>query len=655
MTRHHLRFVLRQWIEHQNPTNLRLHVWLSGTAWLALTPALSQVPAPVAVPLLGPSVGAWFVLLSVLYWAPADPLTAVLVGLLSVGWAHLPATPWGPGTGVWLGAAVPLGLFVAVGYTAVFAHIYFHEHAPFMDNETRGQKVLQTLHGVLWYPFHFWLDALVRGGWRPALRRLLEAAERAAILRRTDLPWKNWAGNVTARPASACVPQTIEELAEIVRAAAEMGRRVRAVASGFTWSGFAATDDVLVFCERLNHIEIDTSDPARPTVWVEAGVTNRELNAALARHDLTLPYNVVLETVRVGGIVSLGTHGSGRHTATLGDLMEAVEVITATGERRLLSEATVGAETMGAVRLSFGMFGILARIQLKVVPAFRVVQRDQLLPHESVLPRVRALVDTHDAVDLYWFPFTDRIWVRTLDRTDAPLTRRGHGRAFLALNFFQMLLCTAWLRGVVRRMPRLTPATWRGFLRVMTFRDRVLTQADAQHCRRWIELFRCRCVEVGFKLDANGDRLREAWAAMQELVDEWKERGRYPLNVAVNARFVGSSDALLSPAFGPGVTCYIEALSMEPTEGWTEFSAELAARWLAIPGALPHWAKEFEHVPGVVETARAHLGDRLERFLGALESSGTDPHGMFVNPLIDRLLLAGRPSGEAAEAARVAA
>src|SRR5262249_61196526 len=114
--------------------------------------------------------------------------------------------------------------------------------------------------------------------------------------------------------------------------------------------GFAGTDDVLVFCERLNRIEIDPSNPERPTVWVEPGVTNRELNAALARHDLTLPYNVVLETVRVGGIVSLGTHGSGQHTATLGDLIEAVEVITATGERRLLSKSTVGAETSQTLR-----------------------------------------------------------------------------------------------------------------------------------------------------------------------------------------------------------------------------------------------------------------------------------------------------------------
>ena len=77
-------------------------------------------------------------------------------------------------------------------------------------------------------------------------------------------------------------------------------------------------------------------------------------------------------------------------------------------------------------------------------------------------------------------------------------------------------------------------------------------------------------------------------------------------------------------------------------------------------GRHGHWAKEFEHVPGIVGIARAQLGERLERFLRALESAGTDPQGgMFVNPLIDRLVLAGRParrdSGATPEAAQVAA
>jgi FAD/FMN-containing dehydrogenase len=609
------------------------------------------MPVPVAVPLLGASVGAWFVALSVLYWLPADALTAGMVGALSLGWALFPATLWGPGTGLWLGEALPLAVFVTAGLAARFAHIYYHEHATYFAGEQRGRAALETTHAVAFGPFHFWLETLLVRGWRPALKHELDEAERAAILGRQNVPWQNWAGNVTSNPTSTSVPRTIEELQEVVRAAAAGGRRVRAVASGFTWSGFAATDDVLVCCERLNDIDIDASDPAHPTVWVGPGVMNRDLNAALARHQLTLPYNVVMETVRIGGIVSLGTHGSGKNTATLGDLIEAAEVITATGERRMLSEATVGADTMKAVKLSFGMFGILARIQLKVVPAFRVIQRDRLLPRGSVLANVRSLVDAHDAVDLYWFPFTDKIWLRTADRTSAPATRSGHGLGFLTGNFLQMLLCSGWLRGVVRRFPGLTPHTWPNFMRVMSFRDRVLGQADAQHCRRWLELFRCRCVEVAFKLDLKADRVREAWAAMQELVDEWAARGKYPLNVAVNARFIGSSDALLSPAYGPGVTCYIEALCSEPTEGWEEFSAELAARWLAIPGALPHWAKEFEHVPGIVGIARERFGERLERFLGALESTGTDPTGMFVNPLIDRLLLAPVADPEAAKVA----
>jgi hypothetical protein len=88
-----------------------------------------------------------------------------------------------------------------------------------------------------------------------------------------------------------------------------------------------------------------------------------------------------------------------------------------------------------------------------------------------------------------------------------------------------MLLCGGFVVVAIPDPVLFTPHTWGNFLRVMTFRDRVLTQAEAQHCRRWLELFRCRCVEVAFKLDPKADRLREAWAAMQELVDDWAARG----------------------------------------------------------------------------------------------------------------------------------
>jgi hypothetical protein len=60
---------------------------------------------------------------------------------------------------------------------------------------------------------------------------------------------------------------------------------------------------------------------------------------------------------------------------------------------------------------------------------------------------------------------------------------------------------------------------------------------------------------------------------------------------------------------------------------------------MSDPTALPHWAKEFEHVPGLSETARERLGDRRTRFCAAWRATGVDPEGVFVNPLVQRVFL----------------
>ena len=116
--------------------------------------------------------------------------------------------------------------------------------------------------------------------------------------------------------------------------------------------------------------------------------------------------------------------------------------------------------------------------------------------------------------------------------------------------------------------------------------------------------------------------MRRAWEATERLVDEYASRGLYPLNLTLNVRFIGSSGALLTPAYGEGITCYIEIMWMGRPEGWAEFSSELCREWLKVPGALPHWSKEFEHVAGVVPIMRANLGDRRARFLAALAAVG---------------------------------
>ncbi|HEX4515115.1 MAG TPA: FAD-binding protein [Polyangiaceae bacterium] len=612
-------------------------MWTNAIAWLALTTVLSQIPLPLALPARIANVGAAFVALSVVYWIVVDPLVATLVALVTAAWAALPFSPWGPGHGV-AGVVAPLVVFTAAGLTARFAHVYYHEHAAFLNGAHPFDAALDTTHAVVWGVFHFTLERLLAAGFRPKLKAALDAHERRTLRTGEQVRWINWAKLASCRARFVSTPLTKEDLAAAVTEARKRGLRVRVVASGFSWSSLVPSNDALIFCERLNDIHVDVSDQEHPTVWVEAGVTNRELNRELERHGLCMPWNVVLETVRIAGIASTGTHGTGKLTSTVGDLVEALEIVDASGKLRILSEETVGAEIMNGARFGLGVFGVIARIKLRVVPMYRVRQTDQRIAATEMLERLPRLIDEHDSVELYWFPFNRDVWMRTIDRTDAPRTSASHGFWFRTLNFLQNASAIVFFDFVTKLVPTLTPALLRVGMRMLPFRTRVLNLPESHHYHHWIEMMPAGCLEVGFKADADYANVRRAWATTERVVDDYAKRGLYPLNISLNVRFIGSSRTLLTPAHGEGMTCYIEIMWMGRPKGWAELSSELCREWLKVPGAMPHFSKEFEHVPDVVPIIRASLGDRRTRFLAALESSGVDPERAFWNPLVTRLL-----------------
>jgi hypothetical protein len=633
---HLIKVLLRQYIEHKDADNLRVHVWSNAILWSGWITLLSQVPMPVAVPLLGANLGAWWVVASAVYWLPVDAAIPVIVIAWSAVWVALPLVPWGPGQSWLAGVIFPMTTMVVGGLSAFLSHVFYHEHAEYLKTGNKLHDDLETMHAVLWGPFYFWLFALMHAGYRPSLRAELDAAERRRILRRERLSWSNWSGNIRCQPRVACVPFTLDDLCEVVRSASRDGRKLRLVGSGFNWSGMAATDDTLVFCERLKGVEIDRD---HRTAWVECGTTNRHLNRVLKTAGLQLPWNVVLENVRVGAIVSVGTHGSGKDTGTLGDLVQAFDIIDANGNRRILSEATIGAEAMDAARLGFGIFGVIARIQLRVEPACRVLQIDRRMKVADGLAELPELVRKRDSVEVFWFPFTDWMWVRTFDRTELPPTFSAHGSWFLAKNFLDMTTVGACIAVISKRFPPLLPFTMRLIAPMITFRERILPLTDALHYRRWLELKRTACIEVGFKVDPAFENFRRAFEDTRRVVDEWAAQGRYPLDLTINVRFTGPSRALLSPAYGPGLTCFMEALFTQRTADWKVFTSELFSLWMSDPSGLPHWAKEFEHVPGIDVAIRERLGARLTKFRAALRGTGIDPGGMFVNDLVRRMFL----------------
>ena len=178
--------------------------------------------------------------------------------------------------------------------------------------------------------------------------------------------WENWGRTARCQPELSFYPQGLEDLIQIVDFARERGKKVRVSASGHSWSALVPTDGILVFVHHLNKVIMDVSDELHPRVVIESGATVREVNDILEEHGYALPLNVVLESVRFGGLIATGSHGSGWQNPTLSDLVHAVEIVTASGQVCRFEAGVDPEDVMNAVRLNLGMFGIMYRITMNV-------------------------------------------------------------------------------------------------------------------------------------------------------------------------------------------------------------------------------------------------------------------------------------------------
>lgn len=113
-------------------------------------------------------------------------------------------------------------------------------------------------------------------------------------------------------PAGVVLPETVEQVAIVLRENAAGARRpVVARGGGTGTNGQSLTDGIVVDVKReLNRIvEID---PVARTAIVEPGLVTAELNAALAPHGLFwAPHTSTLNRATVGGMISTDAAGKG--------------------------------------------------------------------------------------------------------------------------------------------------------------------------------------------------------------------------------------------------------------------------------------------------------------------------------------------------------
>ncbi|MGW4728724.1 D-arabinono-1,4-lactone oxidase [Streptomyces shenzhenensis] len=427
--------------------------------------------------------------------------------------------------------------------------------------------------------------------------------------------WRNWGGNVVARPAREVTPASVEELASAVRRAADDGLTVKAVGTGHSFTAVAATDGVLVRPHLLTGIRRIDRDAM--TVTVEAGTPLKRLNTALAREGLSLTNMGDIMEQTVSGATSTGTHGTGRDSASIAAQIKGLELITADGSVLSCSERE-NPEVFAAARIGLGALGVVTAITFAVEPEFLLTAREEPMPLDRVLADFDRLWAENEHFEFYWFPHTGNTNTKRNNRSAGPERPVGQVAGwfedeFLSNGLFQV---AQW---VGRAAPVTVPAIARISSRALSAR----TYTDIPY-KVFTSPRRVRFVEMEYAVPraALVDTLRE----LKSMVDRAGLRISFPVEV----RTAPADDITLSTASGRD-SAYIAIHMFRGTPYQAYFTA--AERIFTAHEGRPHWGKvhtrdaayfaeayprfgEFTALRNRLDPDRRFQNDHLRRVLG---------------------------------------
>jgi L-gulonolactone oxidase len=405
--------------------------------------------------------------------------------------------------------------------------------------------------------------------------------------------WTNWAGNVRATPRTMVRPGSITELRAAVVEAARRGETVRVAGAGHSFAPLCATNGTLLELSRLSGVERVDVTTGEATIW--AGTRIADLGEPLLARERALANQGDIDRQAIAGAVSTGTHGTGRKHGSFSAAVRAVELMRPDGEPVTID--TTEPERLRAASLSLGLLGVLTRVTLATVPAYKLREQTQVLPFDDCLDGFLLEETSRRNAEFWWLPAHDRCVLKTFVETDETPFRVEAPEA---------------LPGTIERYlkPDAVDWSWRIYPSTRTF----------------------PFVEMEYTLP-----LVEGPAAMREVRRLMQTRHR-DCTWAVEYRTQPGEQSLLSPTRGiESVTISLHQATDLPYE---PLFRDAEAVFRAHDGH-PHWGKLHFLSPDEI----AHLYPELPAFRSLRAELDSD--GIFTNAYLARLGLAGDTSAPA--------
>lgn len=385
------------------------------------------------------------------------------------------------------------------------------------------------------------------------------------------VPTKNWAGNQRCVPARVHEPASTEEVAAIVRTAAEAGERVKVIGGAHSFTDVAMTDGHLLSLDAMDRVlGVDGND-----VRVQAGIRLHALNDALAARGLAMPNLGDIDRQSIAGAVSTATHGTGAELGNIATTIVGLELVTGDGSIVRADERN-DPELLRVARVGLGALGIVTEVTLRCVPAFNLRAVETIEPLTDVLADFGGVMRSTDHVEFYWMPGARRCQVKRNTRTDEP-ARPQPKLAYVRDKWIGENLAFGTVCRVGRRFPTLAPRVAKLVTSAAAERD-LIDRSDRIFCspRRvhFVEM------EYGVPFDAVPDAIERIASLVSSLP--------FPPLFPIEVRASKGDDIPLSTAHGRdsgwiAVHQYVGT----PYEAYFQGVEQIMNDY----GGRPHWGK----------------------------------------------------------------
>lgn len=520
--------------------------------------------------------------------------------------------------------------------------------------------------------------------------------------------WENWSREIVIDALWTCVARSAQDVVALANWAGANGYQIRARGCGHGWSPLTVTADsgcgtnvVLVDTRQfLNGMEVVAPAPGVTALRAGAGATLDALLAFLEQNNLGLATHPATGDITLGGLLAINGHGACLPAQgevrprgyTYGSLSNLILAITAVvwdeGAQQYVSRTIPRTHPDIAALLVHLGRTFITEVVLQVGPlqnircrSFTNVNADELFGPEGSSTRTFAsYVERSGRAEAIWFPFTQYPWMKvwSVAPIKPPLSRpvsEPYNYSFsdnipVEVSDLATAMVSGQPEGALLFGEAMLAAARAGLVATAT----TDIWGPSKNTQLYIRATTLRARETGYPILTRRASIQRVIHEFKEyyvaLVEQYRARGLYPMNMPVEIRCSGldhGADVLLPHARPPllssllpradrpewDVAIWINLLCLVGTPGADEFYSEIQDWFIrhyagGYATVRPEWSKGWAHTPAGAYTHTDMLQHTIPDWFRAGRTGAQtwdaaiakldrlDPQRVFSNAFLDR-------------------